>query len=416
MPSLLSDRRTARPLTVIAVAVLLLMALIGFLTFIPAGAITTAAQERSAEAQRLLAGSLARRIESFFNTYSNVLISLASRPAVQSVAASREVALQLLKEAAEASNGEIKAIVRLARDGSPRYAYPPEYNERIQAGQPLPWSVDAAWVNDVTNSGGIQFTRRSTGLGVAYLLVTPVNSGLGINEVLALELDLVGYLNNVFADVEIGTSGQIWVLTTGGVQLYSARPQPEFRAGTAQIVNLTRTTTLTGYPSAERESVVEPVYASFTQSRTSVGALVLVLSRTFEEANQVVAGTLQQIALFSFGVIAFVALFGVLVGGFLLAEANRRRREEGRRETANTLLDISRALNSSLELNVVLERILANLGSVIRFDSASIFLLDEDGAHFEVVAESGTSSTRVQRFPIGSIKAPARCWSRTRPS
>lgn len=404
MPSLLSDRRTARPLTVIAVAVLLLMALIGFLTFIPAGAITTAAQERSAEAQRLLAGSLARRIESFFNTYSNVLISLASRPAVQSVAASREVALQLLKEAAEASNGEIKAIVRLARDGSPRYAYPPEYNERIQAGQPLPWSVDAAWVNDVTNSGGIQFTRRSTGLGVAYLLVTPVNSGLGINEVLALELDLVGYLNNVFADVEIGTSGQIWVLTTGGVQLYSARPQPEFRAGTAQIVNLTRTTTLTGYPSAERESVVEPVYASFTQSRTSVGALVLVLSRTFEEANQVVAGTLQQIALFSFGVIAFVALFGVLVGGFLLAEANRRRREEGRRETANTLLDISRALNSSLELNVVLERILANLGSVIRFDSASIFLLDEDGAHFEVVAESGTSSTRVQRFPIGSIK------------
>lgn len=403
-PSLLSDRRTARPLTVIAVAVLLLMALIGFLTFIPAGAITAAAQERSAEAQRLLAGSLARRIENFFNTYSNVLISLASRPAIQSVAASREVALNLLEKAAQASQGEIRAIVRIARDGSPRYAYPPEYNARIQANQPLPWSVDSAWVSDVVNSGGIQFTRRSTGVGVAYLLVTSVNTGLGINEVLALELDLVGYLNNVFADAEIGESGQIWVLTTSGVQLYSARPQPEFRAGTAQIVNLTRTTTLTRYPSPERESVVEPVYASFTQSRTSVGSLVLVLSRTFEEANQVVSGTLQQIALFSFGVIAFVALFGVLVGGFLLTEANRRRREESRRETANTLLDISRTLNSSLELNVVLERILANLSSVIRFDSATIFLLDEDGEHFEVVAERGTSDVSRPRFHLSEIK------------
>lgn len=403
-PSLLSDRRTARPLTVIAVAVLLLMALIGFLTFIPAGAITAAAQERSAEAQRLLAGSLARRIESFFNTYSNALISLASRPAIQSVAASREVALRLLEEAAKASNGEIKALVRIARDGSPRYAYPPEYNQRIQAGQPLPWSVDSAWVNDVVNNGGIQFTRRSTGVGVAYLLVTLVNTGLGINEVLALELDLVGYLNKVFADAAIGESGQIWVLTTGGTQLYSARPQPEFRAGTAQIINLTSTTTLTGYPSADRESVVEPVYASFTQSRTSVGSLVLILSRTFEEANQVVAGTLQQIALFSIGVIAFVALFGVLVGSFLLAEANRRRREESRRETANTLLDISRTLNSSLQLNTVLERILANLSSVIKFDSASIFLLDDDGEHFEAVAESGTMDSPKQRFHVSETK------------
>jgi serine phosphatase RsbU (regulator of sigma subunit) len=402
----LSDRRTARPLTVIAVAVLLLMALIGFLTFIPAGALTSAAQQRSAEAQRLLAGSLARRIENFFNTYSNVLISLASRPAIQNVAASRESALALLEQAAQASQGEIKALVRIARNGTPRYAYPPEYNARIEAEQPLPWSVDANWISDIVNSGGIQFTRRSTGDGVAYLLVTPVNTGLGINEVLAIELDLVGYLNKVFADAEIGESGQLWVLTTGGVQLYSARPQPEFRAGTAQIVSLTETTTLTGYPSSDRESVVAPVYASFTQSRTSVGSLVLVLSRTFEEANQVVAGTLQLIALFSFGVIAFVALFGVLVGGFLLSEANRRRREEGRRETANTLLDISRALNSSLELNTVLERILANLGSVIRFDSASILLLDEDGEHFEVAAESGerVGSRSVQRFRIDQIK------------
>ncbi|MFQ3534551.1 MAG: SpoIIE family protein phosphatase [Aggregatilineales bacterium] len=403
MPSLLSDRRTARPLTVIAAAVLLLMALIGFLTFIPAGAITAAAQRSSAEAQRLLAGSLARRIENFFNTYSNVLISLASRPAIQSVAASREVALKLLEEAAKASGGQIVALVRIARDGSPRYAYPPEYNARIQAGEALPWSTDATWVNDVVNSGGIQFARRSTGGGVAYLLVTPVTTGLGISEVLALELNLVGYLNEIFAEAPIGESGQLWVLTTGGVQLYSARPQPEFRAGTAQIVNLTETTTLTGYPSPERESVVVPVYTSFTQSRTSVGSLVLVLSRTFEEANQVVAGTLQQIALFSFGVIAFVALFGILVGGFLLAEANRRRREEGRRETANTLLEISRTLNSSLELNVVLERILANLSSVIRFDSASIFLLDDDGEHFETVAERGSSAEEKRRFHISEI-------------
>lgn len=361
--TLFSDRATRRRLLLVVGAVIVLMVLIGFLTFLPAGTITTAAQNQSAEAQRLLAASYARQIESFFNNLSNVLFSLASRPAIQSATGLRDTALRLLAEAAAANPGQIKAIVRLSQSGVPRYAYPAELNDRIEAGQPLDWQVDAEWISEVARVGGIQFTRRSSGSGVTYLLVTPVNTGVTV-EAIAIEVDIEKYLDETFRNANIGQEGQIWVLTTSGNELYSARPQPAFRSGTAQLVGLTESTTFPAYPTEDRESVAVPVYTSFTQSRDSAGSLVLILSRTLAEANLVVQNTLQSLGLFSIGVIAFVVLFGVLVGLFLLRESARLRREQSRRQTANTLLDVSRALNSSLDLNVVLQRILDNLAAL----------------------------------------------------
>ncbi|GAB4546467.1 MAG: hypothetical protein OHK0023_06140 [Anaerolineae bacterium] len=414
--TLFSDRATRRRLLLVVGAVIVLMVLIGFLTFLPAGTITTAAQNQSAEAQRLLAASYARQIESFFNNLSNVLFSLASRPAIQSATGLRDTALRLLAEAAAANPGQIKAIVRLSQSGVPRYAYPAELNDRIEAGQPLDWQVDAEWISEVARVGGIQFTRRSSGSGVTYLLVTPVNTGVTV-EAIAIEVDIEKYLDETFRNANIGQEGQIWVLTTSGNELYSARPQPAFRSGTAQLVGLTESTTFPAYPTEDRESVAVPVYTSFTQSRDSAGSLVLILSRTLAEANLVVQNTLQSLGLFSIGVIAFVVLFGVLVGLFLLRESARLRREQSRRQTANTLLDVSRALNSSLDLNVVLQRILDNLGSVIPHDSAALFLLNEDKTKFRSVAELGdyNANTLQREFALNEIKGAFEVYTSQQP-
>lgn len=420
-PSRLStDRGTVRNISVIAVTVLVLMALIGVLTFLPAGTITSSAESQSAERQALLAASLARQIEGYFNILSNALIGLAIRPPIQSVGGQRAEALRLLTETGTAFNGGIKAIVRLARDGSPRYAWPEDYNARIAQNQPLPWTVDAVWVNQIVSTGGVQFVRRSTPEGAAYLLVSPVATGLGNNEVLAFEVPVQSYLQGLFASIDIGQSGQLWVLTTVGQVLYSARPTPEFAGGTAQLITISTTTTLPGYPTEDRESVVVPVYTSFTQNRGAFGSLALILSRTYAEARQVVAGVLQLLGAFSFGVIAFVALFGFLVGMYVLRESNRRRREESRRNTANTLLDISRALNSSLKLNEVLSRILGNLKTVIPHETASVFLVDEDERSFIVAAEVGegvnNATGEQRRFPMSQIKGAFQVFTTGRPA
>lgn len=61
----------------------------------------------------------------------------------------------------------------------------------------------------------------------------------------------------------------------------------------------------------------------------------------------------------------------------------RKRAEQAEREQrhlAEALTDVSAALNSSLELDVVLNRILSNVGHVVPHDAANIMLLDGDVA------------------------------------
>lgn len=60
-----------------------------------------------------------------------------------------------------------------------------------------------------------------------------------------------------------------------------------------------------------------------------------------------------------------------------LAEESERER----RAIAEALRDIAAALNSTLNLDEVLDRILANIDSVVRHDAANIMLLEEDLAH-----------------------------------
>lgn len=399
---LFSDRRTARGITLLFVAIVVLMILIGFLTFFPARTITDTAQAQSAERQKLLAASLARQIEGLFNTLANDLVTLAARPAIQSMSGLREDAQKALAAVGDERAGQIRAIVRIAKNGTPRYAWPEGY---------LPaWSVDGNWVAEVSRDGGVQFTRRSAGGSPVYLLVAPILAGLNTFEALAIEVDIQGYFQSVFSSIDLGETGQLWVLTANGTEIYSHRPEIEFGGGLAQLLSVTDVTTLTGYPTADRETIVVPVYTSFTQSRTGIGSLVMLLSRTFSEANRIVEGTLSSLAFFSVLVIAFVGLLGLLISLYLLRESRRRQREETRRATANTLLEVSRALNSSLELDVVLRRILENLGNVLPHDSASVMLLNEDKTGLIMVAETGKNQAadttqRRRVFEVNQVTA-----------
>ena len=64
------------------------------------------------------------------------------------------------------------------------------------------------------------------------------------------------------------------------------------------------------------------------------------------------------------------------------AEAERKRAEEAEREQrvlAEALRDAAAALNSTLELDKVLDLLLANVGRVVPHDAANITLIDERG-------------------------------------
>jgi GAF domain-containing protein len=88
-----------------------------------------------------------------------------------------------------------------------------------------------------------------------------------------------------------------------------------------------------------------------------------------------------------------------------ITRVNESRREEiQRRETARILLDVSQAISSSLEISVVLERILDGLGRLVPHDSASVLLLDRRG--FQVAATSGSSGqTHIDYLELDQARA-----------
>ncbi|HRE47325.1 MAG TPA: SpoIIE family protein phosphatase [Aggregatilineales bacterium] len=396
--AILTDRRTALRLFVVIGAIVILMGLIGVITIAPAQTITQTIQSQYSEQQRLLAGSLARSLENYFNGLANELINLSTRPAVQSMTGLRAEAQRIVNEVGERNKGALKAIVRMDSNGVPRYAYPEAYSLLVEADRPLPWTITPADAEKFIEGRGVQFARRSIGIdGATYLLVMPIVAGLNRTELIAFELDLDTYLNTNIGSADIGTSGQIWIFDRFGALIYDFRDLPAFTGGTAQFLSVTDATLIREFPTEDRLSIIVPVYTAFTEDRSGVASLVLILSRTLTEANLVVQDSLNSLFLFSLGVITFVVLFGVLVGIYLLRESARRRREEARRSTANTLLDLSRSMNSSLELNTVLGHILENLETVLPHDNASILLLNENKESVQIVAETGVDMIDNQR-------------------
>ena len=82
-----------------------------------------------------------------------------------------------------------------------------------------------------------------------------------------------------------------------------------------------------------------------------------------------------------------------------LSERQRaEQRERRQREFVEALHDVTLALVSSLDINVVLDRLLADLGRVVEHDAANIMLMDEDGVSAHVARSIGYSQPATPEF------------------
>jgi serine phosphatase RsbU (regulator of sigma subunit) len=396
------DRTTAIGIGALVIAVMILIALIGLITLLPAQTITQAISAQASEDQQVRAESLARKMESlFFNSIAYDLRALADRPEVKSTTrASRPAALAAMAEMNRRHVGLIRSIVRLAEDGTPVYAWPESLNDQIAAGKPLLWQVDAAWVQNVIQQQTVQFFQQPlTAGGVTYLMVTPITEGTNINEALAVEMDLENYFETNFRSLIFRSTTQLWVFDQSGKELFHYHDQP-FTGDINAVRNQAETVRLTGFPSPGQETVIAPVNVAFQQNHR----LSVVLTREISEGQQAVYSTLQSLFLFGLAIIGFIVIVGLFVGRFLLNETRRRRKEEQRRSTARTLLEMSRALNSSLELEVVLQRILGELSKILPHDNASVMLLNEEEHSVTVAAETGTVNPTPVQMPLTELR------------
>jgi len=395
---LFADRATRIGILGLIIGVVVIGGLIAAITLFSAQTISRTLGEQTREQQKLTVASLAAQIEALFSNVANDLLGLSSRRELQiNDVDSRLAAIDALTEVASRRSSVIRAVVRLNRDGVPIYAYPAAYQERIDSNQPLPWTVDKAWVTPIISTGRIQLVRASGGGAVAYLLVVPMNSIVGVSNVLAMEIDIPATLSESFQGFLPSGSTQLWVLDEFATLAYQLKTEPELRASPAQLLNITDTQLLEAFPSAERESYVSPVNTAYSPSGSRTGTFTLILSRESAEGGREAVNTLTGLFIVGVLVITLLLAFALFIVRSQLREAQRFRQAETRRTTARTLLEVSRALNSSLDVNVVLQRILDELAAILPYDSASVFLLDDEKKNIVVAAETGAYTPDMER-------------------
>lgn len=383
-----SDAERATSLVVLTLVIggVILIGLIVALTLIPAQLLSSTISAQVGIQQEQLAGSLTHQMETLFNVTANDLLSLTERPEVQSTGfVIRPQALSRLAELGSKRAGQITSIVLFKGDGTPIYGWPDAVNQRITANQPLAWSVDSAWIQHVRQTSGVQFLERSTGSAVVYLMAAPVTTVTDDAEVLTFELDVKNYFTQNFSTLNLSANTQLWVFDLQGKNLYQRHPAPDWTGSVSSILTAHDVLPLSQVPTDDRTSVIAPVYTAFTQDRARTPTLVLVLSRITAEGQAEVLNTLTLLFVVGLGVVLFVVVLILGVTRFVLRESRRR-------STVRTLLEMSRVLNSSLELPVVLQQILKELSSLLPHDSASVMLLDEDDRDepvMNVAAKSG---------------------------
>lgn len=397
---LFADRSTRLGIIGLIIGVIVIGGLIAAITLFSAQTISRTIASQAREQQKLTVGSLASQVESLFSNIANELLGLSTRPELQSTnPESRTDAVAAMTEVGSRRSGIIRGIVRLDRDGAPVYAYPALYQDRLNSGQSLSWSVDRTWIDNVIRTGRVQLSRASGGGEVVYLLVIPIIAGADTN-VLAMEIDVPETLRESFRNFQPSGSTQLWVLDEYSSLAYQLKPEPVLSVSPAQILSINDTQLVESFPSPERESYISPVNTAYSGTGARTGTFTLILSRESAEGGQEAVNTLTGLFLIGVLVITLLLGFALFIVRSQLREAQRFRHAENRRTTARTLLEVSRALNSSLDVNVVLQRILDELSAILPYDSASVFLLDEEKKNIIVAAETGAYTPDMERKTI----------------
>lgn len=370
---------------------LLLVGLIALVTYFAWRVINRTVQDQIQTAELQLVTSLSQQTQASLTNLEGDITSLAFQESIRATSPTYyEDAIALIEEQVEdyPDNAVITAT-RFDFRGEPIYAWPPSLNEEIltiNGPEDYLYQVPEdllEMARPSQNTAGeipveLHRVAKRGQRAQTILLIAPVEAVNLRTGFLVFELNLEAYFADLYSFVDLGESGQLWVIDSRGIEQFEAREEPLFSSTyesytfPALLSRSRRNSFIDEYQSddGERQAAVASVSALNE-------TFIIFISRLQNEAQQGV--TENVISIFGVAVAAMLLVVGL---GSLVArqirQSNRTHQEDQqRRETARLLLEVSRALNSSLDLSTVLDRILAELGRLVPHETASIMLLDE---------------------------------------
>ncbi len=375
--------RGLSPALLALVAVGVLIALIGAVTLTASRLVTETVRDQFQSQELQIASSLSLQAEAYLNSLTDDLSSLSLQTPIRSTSAVDYAGGEaLMAERAAEFPGVIRSVVRLDYQGKPRFGWPEDLNAKISAGESLPWSLPSRLVTQT--SGGddvpldlelVQASHRDYPDKGTFLLIAPVYTRLMHTEYLVYELDMESLFRTVLGVVTLDERGQLWVINTMNEVLFQANATIPIaslidKISLASVFSF-REPTPAHYRvgSEDRLAVIVPI-------RTEGHNFAIILSRDTNAALERVQSDLRQIFIMAAATVLFVAALALLSVRYVGRERQRRQDEMQRRQTARTLLEISRALNSTLDLEDVLRSIMAELAKIVPYDSAAIMLMD----------------------------------------
>lgn len=372
--------------------VIVLVLLIALVTFIAWSVINRTVLDQFRTSELQLVTALSQQTEASLNNLNSNIATLALQEEIRSTSElAEEDALTniALGEVLKYPQGAIVSITRFDHRGFPRYAWPSKLNDQVNTltdRMAYKYAIPDELVERtrggqrVTTSIPIHLYEAplSDGAGTTYLLLAPLDASNLNTEYIVYEINLEILFDNLFDFVELGDTGQLWVMNATGEVLFQARSHPAPQAAS----NLTQVDKLPDYDeplNLTYEGDGDTRLASIATSNALNSNFVLFLTRNQSEAQANVTNNIFFIFAFSSIAAVMVIGMGTLFVRRVTYEQRQRQDEEQRKQTARSLLEMSRALNSSLDLAVVLERILAELQKLVPHDSAAILLLEDMG-------------------------------------
>ncbi|MBN1564088.1 MAG: GAF domain-containing protein, partial [Anaerolineae bacterium] len=368
---------------IVILAVGVVIALIGLAMFFASQLVNDTVVDQFKSQELQLASSLSQQTETYFNSLIADIAYLSAQPEINTASSDRlrEEALALLAEHGTARDGIIRSIAVFSYRGEPRYAWPEPLAAVIEAGERFPYALDSQLVAQ-TKDGTyvpietqlVRASHRDYPDQGTFLLITPVYTDLRKTDFLVYDLDLDVLFSQLMGFVELDARGQLWVLNRDEV-LFQAN-------ATIPIESLLAKISLASLVSF-REPVIED-YTAEGDDRLAVIAPIttqgrdfaVILSRDVDTALNRVEFDLRQIFVLAGVAILLITVLAGVAWSLNVRAARRHLVEVQRRQTARTLLEVSRALNSTLNLADVLRSIMAELSHIVPYDSAAVLLLD----------------------------------------
>ena len=392
----------------------LLLAGIGYFAFQVIGQ-TVLDDLRSQQLQTTTAVS--QQTENYFNGLNVEIIGLSQQVSIRTTQdVSFPVALTTIENTVINRGSVIISVTRFDGDGNPYYAYPEEINGLINMGT-YPYDIPQSLKDEADRRVDIEIQSRIHRVerldrpgDYSYLLIAPVITLNENTEFLVYELNMDAIFNETMdlavEDLHGSSTGQLWVLdydpvTETYLDLYSVRDAPSVDT----IRDAYNNVDLDAIDSAVAQTYIHNRLgneidreAALVRSESINYPFVFLMSRDQSEATDPVRDELRFITFGTIGALAVLMIVGFLGTRILVRETTERQQEAGARATARALLEVSRVLNSTLDLEIVLNRILIELENLLPYFSSSILLIGEDTDDgLSVAAHRGEDAEAHQR-------------------